>query len=399
MSLPQNVDGVKRLFDGVCGLLYNYGDQYSQTCSDDFAPNGVYAGCTTEQRANYILGRWYEFKKQTECCASRFLTDVCTQPLEAGVTAPDAVLWRGKAVFTVQVTGGLPPYHFQWQYAAAGSDTFAPGSNGTTFEIAETSSEMTGGRIRCKVWDSAFLSMVSAPVTVTVMPPYESRNILTGTGTTSEFSANLALVTKVIANAIMADKFLSGVLRMDDVIVTDVKTANTSTGNVSDPISFAVVVRLGGPSEGSAAKIEDRLGDIIEDGTLNSALVAEGLSLKVVGSAAVCGPPPPAGKNQVATCSKSSPDKKQIDVCTAQCEAGYTGSGSSTYSCQNGGWSRNMFQCTKEEESSSGVPLWLIVVLVVLGLLLIGAGFKIFTNYRENQQIKNYQLKKGLIND
>jgi hypothetical protein len=231
---------------------------------------------------------------------------------------------------------------------------------------------------------------------VAVSQPTESRNRLTANGTLSEFSANIVKITTAISTALLADSLLDDdVLRVQDIAVVNV----TSEGDPNS-LSFTVVVFLGGPSAGSAAQIESRLISVIADKTLNTQLAAAGLALTITGSAAVCGEPPAAGKNQIRECSRSTPTKREIDTCSVQCVEGYNGVGPASFSCQNGGWSGNTYKCSPIEDSSSGMPLWVTVVLIVMGLLLLGAGVKIVMNYRENQEIKNYyQLKKGLIND
>lgn len=383
--------GVKKLLDGLCGLMYHFSDQDCSPISN----TGRYAGCSVEQKANYILGVWFtQVKQQTQCCASLFASDECSQPLEAYINAPDNIPWRGDANFSIQVLGGLPPYRYQWEYAAANSSNFQPLGTLSTTELKQVTTATIGSRLRCVIWDSAFLHSVTPAVNISVAAPLEARNRLTANGTLSEFTTKAEMIANAITSLLLNDTMLQDKLRAADISVANA----TEEGGL---LHFTVVVFLGGPSEKSAAQIETKIDGMIADGSLNAELAALGLGLRVTSAETTCSAPPPAGKNQIRECSKSSPTLQTVDTCNVRCEDGYTGSGSSSFACKYGGWSRNTFECTKIEESESGLPLWVIVVLIVLALLLVGAVFKLYTNYREKMEIKQYYEplnKAGAIN-
>ena len=75
----------------------------------------------------------------------------------------------GSAVFTVGVTGGTPPYTYQWQVFADGRWQDIPGANGATLTLDQVKAEWNGRRTRCVITDAAGTTVISDEAVLTVI--------------------------------------------------------------------------------------------------------------------------------------------------------------------------------------------------------------------------------------
>ena len=78
----------------------------------------------------------------------------------------------GNAVFTVAVTGGTPPYKYQWQVFVDGKWKDIPGANAAALTLHKVKMKWNGRRTRCVIADAAGTTVISdeAVLTVTELP-------------------------------------------------------------------------------------------------------------------------------------------------------------------------------------------------------------------------------------
>lgn len=79
-------ENIQRFFDSLCGLFVLYGTPEQKTICT-FDPK--FDRCPLEDKANYLLTQWLQFKKGTECCAPLADGLPCTAICVKGVCACD----------------------------------------------------------------------------------------------------------------------------------------------------------------------------------------------------------------------------------------------------------------------------------------------------------------------
>ena len=99
----------------------------------------------------------------TLCLGGKAALSIVQQP--QSVTVPVG----GAAAFTVSVTGGTPPYKYQWQVFADGGWKDIPGANAATLTLEQVKAEWNGRRTRCVITDAAGSVVVSDEAVLTVL--------------------------------------------------------------------------------------------------------------------------------------------------------------------------------------------------------------------------------------
>ena len=74
----------------------------------------------------------------------------------------------GTATFTVGVTGGTPPYKYQWQVLLGGKWKDVPGANAATLTLNKVKMKWNGRQTRCVITDAAGATVTSDAATLTV---------------------------------------------------------------------------------------------------------------------------------------------------------------------------------------------------------------------------------------
>ena len=99
----------------------------------------------------------------TLCLAGRAALTIVEQPRSQTVPV------GGRAMFTVGVTGGKPPYKYQWQVFADGRWQDIPGANAATLTLEQVKAEWNGRKTRCVITDAAGSVVVSDEAVLTVI--------------------------------------------------------------------------------------------------------------------------------------------------------------------------------------------------------------------------------------
>lgn len=226
-------EDAKKVIDSQCEYFHKSDTPLKGTCAN-IEEYGAFETCSLIDKANYVLGVWFEnVMKRSECCSNLATSSSCKQ-LQIPLTITEqpeasiALNVGSKVELSIVAVGGVQPYTYQWLKNDANIENAV-----TDKYIVQKVEVRDSGTYACVVKDGNDNSLLSNPTVLTV-DEKGSKEPAKKEATQSFIIILIAVVVLSVGLVIMGRLFWKRKLTDEESQLRQPLNADyTDTGNVS----------------------------------------------------------------------------------------------------------------------------------------------------------------------